>query len=222
MLSNKDVTGKTVAELQHDLGLHGIRLRALFRDGHELPLLPGTPLQRHDVLRVIGPPRCVKRAVADARSGRAADQRDRHHHAGIRHRDRLPGRASSPFRVAGIPIGLGAMGGVVVAGMVVSILRAINPAFGGPMPEGARAFLESIGVDLFVCGLGLNVAPALVAALSQGVTTLYMLLLGLATATVPTFVSWLVGLYILQDGSDHPRRRRRRRPEQHDRHARDL
>lgn len=90
------------------------------------------------------------------------------------------------------------MGGVVVAGMVVSILRAVNPAFGGPMPEGARAFLESIGVDLFVCGLGLNVAPALVAALSQGVTTLYMLLLGLATATVPTFISWLVGLYILR------------------------
>jgi hypothetical protein len=40
------------------------------------------------------------------------------------------------------PVGLGTMGGIVVAGMVVSILRANNPAFGGPMPEGARAFLE--------------------------------------------------------------------------------
>ena len=29
-------------------------------------------------------------------------------------------------------------------------------------------------------------------------TTIYMLLLGLATATVPTFISWLVGLYILR------------------------
>ena len=39
--------------------------------------------------------------------------------------------------------------------MVVAIIRSINPAFGGPMPEGARAFLESIGVDLFVTTLGL-------------------------------------------------------------------
>ena len=100
--------------------------------------------------------------------------------------------------IAGIPIGLGTMGGIVVAGMVVSVLRAINPAFGGPMPEGARAFLESIGVDLFVCGLGLNVAPALVLALSQGRSTLIVLLLGTVCAVVPTFISWLVGLYILK------------------------
>ena len=54
----------------------------------------------------------------------------------------------------------GAMGGVVIAGMVVSIMRSMNPALVGPMPEGARAVLENIGVDLFVTGLGLNVAPA--------------------------------------------------------------
>ena len=40
--------------------------------------------------------------------------------------------------------------------------------------------------------------PALVTALSQGVTTLLVLGLGLATALVPTFVSWLVGLYLLK------------------------
>src|SRR5262249_24112108 len=102
------------------------------------------------------------------------------------------------IHVAGIPVGLGAMGGVVVAGMVVSILRWINPSLGGPMPEGARAFLESIGVDLFVCGLGLNVAPALVTSLSQGMSTLYVLLLGISTAVVPTFISYVVGLYILK------------------------
>lgn len=66
------------------------------------------------------------------------------------------------------------------------------------MPEGARAFLESIGVDLFVTTLGLTVAPALVTALSQGLSTLFVLLLGIACATVPTFISWLVGLYILR------------------------
>jgi putative transport protein len=100
--------------------------------------------------------------------------------------------------VAGIPIGLGTMGGIVIAGMAISIVRSVNPALGGPMPEGARAFLESIGVDLFVTTIGLTLAPALLAALAQGATTLMVLGLGVATATVPTFVSWLVGLYVLR------------------------
>jgi putative transport protein len=100
--------------------------------------------------------------------------------------------------IAGIPIGLGTMGGIVVAGMVISVVRAVNPAFGGPMPEGARAFLESIGVDLFVTTLGLNVAPALVDALAEGQRTLLVLLLGLVCATLPTFISWLVGFYVLR------------------------
>ena len=197
VLSNRAIAGKTLDELRHDLGSRGIRVRALFRDGHELPLLPATPLRRHDVVRVIGPAETVKRTITTfGQAVRPTNATDIITLAFGIASGYLVGLITVP--VAGIPIGLGAMGGVVVAGMVVSILRAVNPAFGGPMPEGARAFLESIGVDLFVCGLGLNVAPALVAALSQGVTTLYMLLLGLATATVPTFISWLVGLYILR------------------------
>ncbi len=79
------------------------------------------------------------------------------------------------------------MGGIVVAGMLISTLRAMNPAFGGPMPEGARAFLEGIGVDLFVTTLGLNVGPALVAALAEGRRTAEVIGLGLVCATLPTF-----------------------------------
>jgi putative transport protein len=100
--------------------------------------------------------------------------------------------------VHGIPVGLGTMGGIVVAGMVVATLRSMNPALGGPMPEGARAFLEGIGVDLFVTTLGLTVAPALVTALAQGRTSAIVLGLGAVCATLPTFISWLVGLYILK------------------------
>jgi putative transport protein len=191
------VVGKTIEELRNSQLVYGLRLRALFRGGHELPLLAGTPIKRHDVLRVIGPTEAVKRSVAAlGQAIRPTNATDIITLAFGIATGYLVGLFSVP--VAGIPIGLGAMGGVVVAGMVVSIVRSINPGLGGPMPEGARAFLESIGVDLFVCGLGLNVAPALVAALTQGLTTVYMLLLGLATAVVPTFVSYAVGLYILK------------------------
>jgi putative transport protein len=197
VLTAKEAIGHTVAELRQLPPMYGLRLRALFRDGHELSILEGTELERHDVLRVIGPPAAVARACAGlGQAVRPTNTTDIVTLGlGI-----AAGYAVGliTVNVAGVPIGLGTMGGIVVAGMVVSIVRSINPALGGPMPEGARAFLESIGVDLFVCGLGLNVAPALVDALTHGLSTFYVLLLGLAIAVVPTFVSYVVGLYILK------------------------
>jgi putative transport protein len=197
ILTAHAIIGKTIDELRHSQAIYGVRLRALFRGGHELSLLPGTPLAKHDVLRVIGPAQAVARAATQlGQAIRPTDATDIITLAFGIASGYLAGLAS--VRIGGIPVGLGAMGGVVVAGMVVSIIRSINPALGGPMPEGARAFLESIGVDLFVCGLGLNVAPALVAALSQGMTTLTVVLLGIVTATVPTVISYAAGLFILK------------------------
>jgi putative transport protein len=197
VVTNRAEAGKTLSELQQSEAAYGVRVRAWFRGGHELPLVPDAKLHRHDVVRVAGVPAGVERLVkalgVAVRPTNATDIIT----LGI-------GIATGylvgliTVRVGGIPIGLGSMGGVVVAGMVVSILRSMNPALGGPMPEGARAFLESIGVDLFVTTMGLTLAPALLAALSQGKTTLLVLGLGLATATVPTFISWLVGFYVLR------------------------
>lgn len=197
VLTNKTFVGMTLGQLHADRAAYGVRIRALFRDTHELPLLPATPLRRHDVLRVIGPAEAVRRMTAAlGQAVRPTSATDIITLAfGI-----ATGYAAglATVSVAGIPVGLGSMGGVVVAGMIVSTLRAVNPRFGGPMPEGARGFLESIGVDLFVVGLGLNVAPALVSSLSEGTRTVVVILLGIATSVVPSFVSWLVGLYILK------------------------
>ena len=189
--------GKTLDDLRASLPAYGVRVRALFRDGHELPLLPGTAIGRHDVLRVVGLPETVKRLTdAMGQAVRPTNATDIITLGFAIATGYLVGLISVP--VAGIPIGLGTMGGIVVAGMAVSIIRSLNPALGGPMPEGARAFLEGIGVDLFVTTLGLTVAPALVTALSQGWSTLFVLLLGIVCAVVPTFISWLVGFYILK------------------------
>ncbi len=53
-------------------------------------------------------------------------------------------------------------------------------------------------MDLFVTGLGLTVAPSIVESLSQGAVTFSAIGLGLVTAVVPTFLSWVVGLYVLR------------------------
>jgi putative transport protein len=197
VVTNRAEAGKTLSELQQSAPAYGVRFRALFRGGHEMPLLPDAKLMRHDVLRVAGiaggVERLVKRLGVAVRPTNATDIITLG--LGIA-TGYLVGLIT--VRVGGIPFGLGSMGGVVVAGIVISIVRSMNPALGGPMPEGARAFLESIGVDLFVTTLGLTLAPALLAALSQGKTTLMVLGLGIATAVVPTFISYVVGLYVLR------------------------
>jgi putative transport protein len=189
--------GRTLRDLRESLAAYGVRIRAVFRGGHEMPLLPATTLEKYDVVRSLGPPQGVQRlAAALGQAIRPTSLTDIVTLGFGIAAGWLVGLISIP--VGGIPIGLGTMGGVVIAGMVVSTLRASHPALGGPMPEPARAFLESIGVDLFVTTLGLTVAPALVTALSQGSSTVLVLLLSIVCATVPTFCSWLVGLYVLK------------------------
>ena len=197
VVTRPEFTGKTLRDLGESLPAYGVRVRALFRGGHELSLLPGAAIERHDVLRVVGPPRGVSRLVEALGVAERPTNVTDIITLGV-------GIATGylvglwTVRIAGIPVGLGTMGGIVVAGMIVSIVRSINPVLGGPMPEAARAFLEGIGVDLFVATLGLNLAPALLAALAQGGTTIAVLLLGIACAVVPTFLSWLVGFYVLK------------------------
>jgi Predicted permease len=197
VVTAREFAGKTIDDLRMSAPGYGTRIRALFRGGHELPLLPGTPLARYDVLRVVGLPAAVAQlASALGQAVRPTNTTDIITLGLGIATGYLVGLITIP--VAGIPIGLGTMGGIVIAGMLVSVLRAINPALGGPMPEGARAFLESIGVDLFVTTLGLTVAPALVLAVRQGNTAFAVILIGLICATLPTFISWLVGLYVLK------------------------
>lgn len=197
VVMNAAMEGKTLQQVHNSPPAYGVRARALFRSGHELPLLPGAPLHQHDVLRVVGPPQCVSRLAATlGQAVRPTNMTDIITLGFAIAAGYAIGLAT--VSIGGIPVGLGAMGGVVLAGMAISILRSLNPAFGGPMPEGARAFLEGIGVDLFVTTLGLTVAPALLGALSRGWSTVLVLLLGIACAIVPTLISWIVGLYALK------------------------
>ena len=189
--------GKTLEDFHHSLPAYGIRVRALFRSTVELPLLPGTKLQKHDVLRVIGPAESVRRATEAL--GQAVRPTDATQIVTLSLGavvGYLIGLIAVP--IAGIPIGLGTPAAVIIAGITVATVRAMNPKFGGPVPEATRSFLENIGLDSFVAGLGLNVAPALIGALSNGRSVLLVVVVGMVGAMAPPFITWLIGLYIFR------------------------
>lgn len=197
IVTQKKFADKTLQELHESLPAYGLRIRALFRGGQELPLLPGARLHRNDVLRVIGPPQSVARAIkAWGRGVRPTDATDLVTLALGAAVGYMVGLLS--VTISGIPISLGTPAGIIIAGITVATLRTYNPAFGGPVPEAARSFLEDAGLDLFVTGLGLNVAPALLASLSHGRDVALVVLVGLFGALLPPLISWIIGLYVFK------------------------
>ena len=96
--------------------------------------------------------------------------------------------------ISGIPFALGTSAGCMLMGILVSWLRTRNPDFGGPTSEGARAFLNDIGLSLFVAVLAAGVGPKIMSSF-QGTVVIWIAVLGLLGALVPPFLAWIYGYY---------------------------
>lgn len=202
VVGSSGAIGRTVAELAGETLAYGLRLAAIFRAGQELPLGPDTDVRRHDVLRLTGPDFCIERA-AKALGGRAVTGRDlattEVTYLAVA---MAAGYAAGTLSVtiAGIPFAFGTSAGCLLAGIFVAYFRSRNPQFGGPVAEGARSFLQDIGLNIFVAALGANVGPKIIGALG-GTTVLWLALIGTAAALLPVVVAYFVGDKLLKMNS---------------------
>ncbi|MGL1931693.1 MAG: transporter [Desulfotalea sp.] len=184
---------KTIAEIHDEIGF-GIFLKAIFRQGHEIPNLPKTIVRKGDVLRFSGPEWCIKN-TAKSLGGRPVTESsvtEVFYLAVALVIGYLVGHFT--VNIANIPLGLGTSAGCMLAGIIFSTLRTHNPAFGGQMSEGARSFLQDIGLNLFIAVLAANVGPKVLESF-QGIVVLWVALLGLAGALIPPLLAWLYGYY---------------------------
>ena len=92
--------------------------------------------------------------------------------------------------MAGVSVGLGAAGGVLLAGLVFGWLRSRYPTF-GRFPVPAMWVFEVLGLHLFLAAVGISSGPAFFTGLAHGGAGL--LLAGVAVALVPHAVTLLVG-----------------------------
>ncbi len=79
----------------------------------------------------------------------------------------------------------------LLMGIFVSYFHSRNPSFGGSAIEGARSFLQDIGLSMFVAVLGANVGPKVISALG-GDTVFWLALNGILAAKVPVIVAYFV------------------------------
>jgi len=130
--------------------------------GHTLPRLMDTVIAKFDVMPLVGARENVERAVtALGYAERASVVTDLVMAAVGCLRGRLAGMMVVP--AAGIPVTLGAGGGVLLAGLVCGWLRSVRPMF-GRIPDAGQWLLNDPGFSLFVACVGLTSGKAAVDA----------------------------------------------------------
>ena len=193
-MGKSEYAGKTLEELGREIGF-GVYLKSLFRTGVAIPHKPKTVVEKGDVLRLAGPAWCVNRAAKALKSVPIVESAytEVAFMAVALLLGFIIGHAS--VTISDIPFALGTSAGCMVMGILVAWLRTRNPDFGGPTSEGARAFLNDIGLSLFVAVLAASVGPKIMASF-QGSVVIWLALLGLLGALVPPLLGWLYGHYV--------------------------
>ncbi|WP_220718440.1 aspartate:alanine exchanger family transporter [Agarivorans litoreus] len=192
-VGKSEFAGKTLTEVANEIGF-GIHLKSMFRAGVAIPHLPKTIVEKGDVLRIAGPVWCVEKAAKQLKAVPIVESTytEVSFMSFALFIGFVIGHAS--VEIGGIPFALGTSAGCMLMGILVSWLRTRNPDFGGPTSEGARAFLNDIGLSLFVAVLAAGVGPKIMSSF-QGTVVIWIAVLGLLGALVPPFLAWIYGYY---------------------------
>ena len=195
-VTNKEVDGKTLAELATLPGARGVFLRKITRGAvaTSIPILPTTRVYRGDILEVVGRTQDTNSVtkllgVAD----RPTDIADvAFIGAGIAVGALI---GSLVWKVAGVPLTLSTAGGALISGIVCGWLRSVHPKF-GRIPPSTVWFMNSVGLNIFIAIVGISAGPGFVNGLkTQGMG---LFLWGAVATTVPLVLGMLVAKYIFR------------------------
>jgi putative transport protein len=195
-VTDKDVDGKTLAELAIRPAARGVFLRKIVRGATatEIPILAGTQLYRGDIVTVVG--RTPDVAAVTKMLGypdRATDVADVAFIGAAIAIGALLG--ALVYKVGSVPLTLSTSGGVLIAGLFFGWLRSVRPTF-GRIPSPTVWFMNSVGLNVFIAVVGISSGPGFVAGLQQLGFSLF--LWGVAVTTVPLILAMYVGKYLFR------------------------
>jgi putative transport protein len=194
VITNKSFAGKTLTELAASESARGVFLRKLVRAGQEMPFTPSTPIDRGDVVTLVGAKRDVERVAKElGYADRPTNMTDMVFvGAGIV----LGGLVGAlTIRLGGIPLSLSTSGGALMAGLVFGWLRSVNRTF-GRIPAPALWILNNLGLTTFIAVVGISAGPSFVAGLKEAGVSLF--LAGIVVTSVPLIIGVLIGKYLFK------------------------
>jgi putative transport protein len=194
VVTQPDVIGRPLGQLAALPQTRAAGLQRITRLGQDVPVLPGTVLDRGDVVELVGREQDINRLVAIV--GRAVRTSLTADLGAIGAGIFIGGVAGTlHFIVGGIQIGLGTSVGALLAGVVTGHFAAHRPGF-GQVPEAAIDLLRNLGLAAFVGMTGLQAAPHFVEALRESGVTL--LLAGCVCTIVPLLLGVLFGRHVMK------------------------
>src|SRR6266480_3043759 len=196
LVTNKEVDGKTLAELATRPAARGVFLRKITRGATatDIPILPGTEVNRGDLLTLVG--RTSDTTAATKMLGvadRPTDVTDMAFVGLFIVIGALIG--SLVFKVAGAPLTLSTAGGALIAGIIGGWLRSVRPSF-GRIPTPTVWFMNSVGLNIFIAIVGISAGPGFVNGLkTQGVG---LFLWGALATAVPLILGMFIAKYLFR------------------------
>jgi putative transport protein len=195
-VTNKEVDGKTLAELAGMPSARGIFLRRIVRGATAtvIPILPATRVHRGDILTIVG--RQQDTAAAAKFLGfadRPSDIADVAFIGGAITLGALIG--ALVLKLGGVPLTLSTAGGALIAGLVFGWLRSVHPTF-GRIPSSTVWFMNSVGLNVFIAVVGISAGPGFVAGLkSLGIS---LFLWGIFATSVPLILAMYAGKFVFR------------------------
>jgi putative transport protein len=193
-ISSEAISGVPLATLGQSREARGIFLRRIKRAGIEIPVTPGTTLDRGDVVELVGSAAAIKRYAPSIGTPHRTDPASDLAAIGIA--VFVGGLIGAPFvLIHGFRVSLGTAVGALVAGILLGRLHSIHPAV-GRIPEAAVSLMIPLGLSAFVGMNGMMAGTHFVEAFkTQGVP---MLLGGVVVTLLPLICGVLFGRYVLK------------------------
>ncbi|WP_248321405.1 aspartate-alanine antiporter [Caballeronia sp. Sq4a] len=197
MLTNRALHGLTLAQARaraNPADGRGVFVAAVTRLDSTVPALPGTQVQRGDVLTLVGNKEDVTRGAAKLGYIIRATQKTDFVFLGLGVLAGIGiGRLSA--HIGGIDLSLGTGGGCLLAGLVFGWIRSRYPVIGS-LPSAAAQILKDFGLCTFIAAVGLSAgADALRLIREFGIA---LPLAGIVITLVPALASLVVGRVLLR------------------------
>ena len=196
LITNKTLDGRELGDIAAQPFTRGVYLNSIRRGSMavNIPVMPGTKLNRGDIVRVAGSKANIDRFVKEAGfADRPQTVTDMVLVGFSILIGGLIGAAVLP--IGGVPITLSTSGGALIAGIFVGWLRTVKPQIGN-IPQATLWFMNSVGLNVFIAVVGISSGPTFVAGLKEAGFGIFFW--GLFATAVPMLLAPYIGKYIFR------------------------
>ncbi|NML99188.1 aspartate-alanine antiporter [Paraburkholderia sp. RP-4-7] len=197
VLTRSEAHGLTVAQVRERAKPEegrGVYIAAVTRLETTVPALPGTELNRGDVLTLVGAKADVERGARRLGYVLPATQKTDFVYLGL---GVLVGMAIGHIggRIGGVSIALGTGGGCLLSGLFFGWIRSRHPLVGS-LPSAAAQILKDFGLATFIAAVGLSAGPDAIKLVRE--YGLALPVAGILMVLVPGLLSLWIGRVFLK------------------------